>query len=790
VAFAARIRRRPAVGAALLYAVLAMTMVGPGLVPGHTLSAADYLWSAAPWSASTPAGVRPGGANGELADSVAAFEPFTQYARARLPHLPLWNPYIMAGRPFLADAQSAVLSPFSLPAYVLPFWWSLAVTAALKLFCAALGTYLLARALGIGFAGGLLAGVAFGFGLYMVAWLSWPLTSVWALLPWLLLACDRVVRRPDAAGVAGLSVVVGLQFFAGHPESSFHVLVVAVLFACLRLSRVAPRGRPAAAVAVGLAAGGALAAVTLLPFLELLWHSGDVAERAHRDALHLPQKYVLALALPEYWGRPTTVATEPFINGRAFYAGALPLLLAGLALLRPSRERVGVAVGGAAALAVALGVQPLFAIVTALPGFAQAANTRLAVMATLAIALLAGWGLDDLLAGRLARRRPRALAGALAAAVAVPVLVVALRAPVHARLVGDALAVAWGFATPTRTLDRLSVIPMAAALTWVVLAGAAATLIWLGARGRLAPGALAALAIGLTALDLLRFGVGQNPAIALDHARQPATGAIRHLQREGGGRFVGVVPNFGVVPLPADVGMRYGLYDARGYDYPVERRYDRLWRTAVAPRLPFFPPTTLATTNARAMRALSLLGVTDLLQQPGDRPLRRPGVRLAYDGRDARVYANENALPRTWVVGAQRVVSSDREALDAILSPDLDPRTTAVVQRPIAGLDSAGAGSARIERYEPERVRIAARASGRALVVLSDVWYPGWKAEVDGRPATLHRVDYLLRGVAVGPGAHRIELSYRPLSWRIGWLLTAVTALALAGAVVVSRRRR
>jgi hypothetical protein len=527
-----------------------------------------------------------------------------------------------------------------------------------------------------------------------------------------------------------------------------------------------------------------------VPFVELLWHSGDLAERAHRDALHLPQKYVLALALPEYWGRPTTVATEPFINGRAFYVGALPLLLAGLALLRPSRERIAVAVGGAGALAVALGVQPAFAIVTALPGFAQAANTRLAVVATLAIALLAGWGLDDLLARRSAGRDTRALGAALAAAVAVPLLVVAARAPVHAHLLGDALAVAWGFASPPATLDRLSVIPMAAALTWIVLGGAAATVIWLGARGRLAPGTLVALAIGLTALDLLRFGMGENPAIALDHARQPATGAIRHLQGQGTGRFVGVVPNFGIVPLPADAGMRYGLYDARGYDYPVERRYDRLWRTAVAPRLPFFPPTTLATTNARAMRALSLLGVTALIQQTGDKPLRRPGLRLDYDGRDARIYANDNALPRTWVVGAQRVVRSDGDALDAILSPAFDPRTTAVVQQPIAGLAGAGAGSARIERYEPERVRIAARASGRALVVLSDVWYPGWKAEVDGRPATLQRVDYLLRGVAVGPGAHRIELAYRPASWRIGWVVTLLTALGLAGAVVLARRRR
>jgi hypothetical protein len=73
-----------------------------------------------------------------------------------------------------------VLSPFNLPSYVLPFWFSLAVVAALKLWTAAFGTFMLARALGMRPWAGLLAGLAFGFSLYMVTWLAWPLSSVWA----------------------------------------------------------------------------------------------------------------------------------------------------------------------------------------------------------------------------------------------------------------------------------------------------------------------------------------------------------------------------------------------------------------------------------------------------------------------------------------------------------------------------------------------------------------------------------------------------------------------------------
>ncbi|HET8951778.1 MAG TPA: hypothetical protein VFN44_14760, partial [Solirubrobacteraceae bacterium] len=145
----ARLRARPGLAAALAYALLALALVSPGLVPGHTLSASDYLWSAAPWQAERPDGVRDLGSNYELADSVVQFQPWTQYLRERLPDAPLWNPYQGGGRPFEADAQSALFSPFTWPSLILPFWFSLAVAAALKVFVAALGTFWLGRALGM-----------------------------------------------------------------------------------------------------------------------------------------------------------------------------------------------------------------------------------------------------------------------------------------------------------------------------------------------------------------------------------------------------------------------------------------------------------------------------------------------------------------------------------------------------------------------------------------------------------------------------------------------------------------
>jgi uncharacterized membrane protein YfhO len=76
------------------------------------------------------------------------------------------------------------------------------------------------------------------------------------------------------------------------------------------------------------------------------------------------------------------------------------------------------------------------------------------------------------------------------------------------------------------------------------------------------------------------------------------------------------------------------------------------------------------------------------------------------------------------------------------------------------------------------------------LLVLGDNYFPGWKAEVDGRPVAVERVDYLFRGVRVGAGEHTVVFRYEPLSWRVGWLVSLVSLVGLVVALSVGLRRR
>jgi len=823
------VREHPAAAVLGAYVVLGLIFFWPGLLPGHTVSAADYLWNAAPWNTSIPKGLPIQrlhpllvGSNPQLVDGVTVFEPFLQYTRTQLPQIPLWDPYIMGGMPYLADMQSAIFSPFSLPAYVLPFWWSLGVIALMKVVVAAMGTYLLGRVLKMGLAGAFLAGLVYGFGLFMIAWIPWPLTNVFPLIPWMLLATERLVRRPGVLPAAALAVLVALQFFGGHPESSIFAIFATLAYFVLRLLQGAGGGvvasvreagrrggsrikslastvpRPVMYLVLALGLGAAIAAVTILPFLQLLRHSSTLTARP-RTGVHVQANYIFAAFVPTYF--PGTFEIET-----AFYVGALPLMLGIMALFRPKVERVAIAVVAALSLLVVLGIQPFFFIAGKTPGLDYTYLDRLTIIYLLSMALLAGWGLDDLLRRRPSRRQALAGAATAAALLVLPVVVVAATGGTSMRFLAKGVDIAWLFArTPLPHAPHVvPIVHMAALIVWLTVAGVGVVLLALRFAGLLSPRVFALLAVALVVGDLFQAGMGYNPAVPESQASQPVTPAIRYLQHQRPARYVAVTPYGAIDPLPPDVNVRYGLYDLRGYDLPVVTQFADLWQRYVAPPTPLLPVDTpsipLDSQGALApgtMRILSLFGVRDILEQKHEPPLDVPGLRVAYDGPDATIYSNPAALPRTWLVTGQRVVRSGSRELTMIGSADFDPRRDVITEHRIAGLSPSPAtgpapGKARITYYGAERVTITARADQPSELVLSDTYYPGWHVTVNGRSEPIERVDYLLRGVAVPAGDDHIVFTYAPTSFLEGWILSLSATVLLVAAVAVTllRRRR
>ncbi|CAA9502434.1 MAG: hypothetical protein AVDCRST_MAG30-1992 [uncultured Solirubrobacteraceae bacterium] len=801
-------RRRPTLLAALLLAGLSLLFVSPALLPGKVLSNSDSFWFKAPWAAGKPASLERV-ANPEFDDAPSQMHPFARYASGNLPDVPLWNPHISSGRPFLADMQSAIFSPFQIPTYLFGFWSALALIAALKLWVASFGAFLLARSAGIGLGGSLAGGIVYGFNLWLVCWLSYPHASVWALVPWLALLAGRMAQRPTRRTGVALAVVVGAAFTSGHPETSFHAIGVACVAAfgwgLLVRRREGRPLRPALlAFAASLAAGGALAALVLAPFLELLVNSADIRQRSGtaKDA-KLPLKYLLGAFLPGQWGKPTQTPLDLFLLARAVYIGALPLMLIAAALLlRPTRARLAIAGAGAACLMVVFGIPPVFDLVVLVPPFSSGHNTRLIALAMLCAALLAAYGLDDLLERRGTARLRGAVLGAGGVLFVLPIAYIVLRGRTSFDALPAALDAALDLADPSAsgTASVGAIVRGAGLLIWIAVGAAALAILAVAVRGTRRPAVLAGVALALMFADLARAGMGYNPAIDRELAEQPATPAIRLLERASPERFVST----GDIPQNT-ISMTHGLFDASGYDLPVERRYDTFWRSRLSPEFPSQTgylagiPLSLPKVDAERVRTLRLLGVRHILQPPTDPPLRVPGLELVHPGPDARVYRLAETNPRAVVVGAQVAARDDEAALAALTGRAFDAQRAAVVEETLRGVPAVAEGSvppppagrATVRpTEEADAVEVGVSAERAGLLVLSDAYAPGWKAEVDGRPAKVERVNYVMRGVRVPAGTSDVRFTYEPLSWRIGWIVSLLTLLGLAAVALWPARHR
>jgi len=778
--------------AALLLALLVLAYLWPALLQGRLLSPLALLYNDYPWSSAVPRGVTRW-INGDLGDVPYSYYPWAVLARDAIHSgtFPAWNPYAFAGTPLFANSQIAWLSPFSLPLWILPLNYGLGVAAALKLWAAGFGTYLLARELRLGFLPGLVGGAAFALGSFNVVWLTYAVfVSVAAMLPWALWLVERIVRRGRGGDGLALVAVLTVALLSGHPGTQVHLFAGVAVYALLRSLTVTGVGGRERGLRLALLGGSAivallLAAVVLVPADRAAagtWGAFARQDGAVRFAsAHMPTGILRTVLFPDWWGRPGHGALSDgpaAYRERTFYAGAVTLVLACIALVSGGawRRKAPFAVLGALGLAIAVRTPRLYDLVIGLPGFDRVQNSRIYLWFTLAAAVLAAFGMQRLLEarGRLGRAWVAPAAGLLGGLIVA--VAIATRGVNRSDVVDAVLH------RPARGASN--VLALASVVWWIapVAALAIALVAMRSHRHRRA----AAVAITLlVAFDLLHFASGYQPMGPTDRVIPGRTPALAYLQahrREG--RIVGVHA------LLADWTSLYGLYDVRGSDAPAPSlRYHQLL-SLVDPTTPF--TNDLNGVRASGPRVLGLLGVRYLML-PSKTRGRIGGLSVVYAARDGRIFKNRFAAPRTFVATTTRIAASEEEELGDVAEGGFDPRYAAVVRADEVGATSfpqPNSGSATVIREGNSSVHVQATLAQPGIVVLDDAWAPGWSVEVDGRPARALQANVVLRGVVVPAGTHRIAWRYRVPGLREGAALSGLGLLIVLGWAIVLLRLR
>jgi Bacterial membrane protein YfhO len=750
---------------AALFACGAVALVGwilrDAVLHGYVLGQGDYLFDLLPWQPYRPLGWRV--RMPILSDAAVAIYPFLAHARQAIASgsFPLWSAAIGAGHPFFAAAQTAVLSPFTLADYLLPFPWSLAVDAGLRLVAGGLGMYALLRAWRLSPPAAVFGGIAYLLNPFSVVWLEHPLSAAAAWLPWVLLAVQRCAASPDPRAVAGVAAASAVTVLSGHPETAFKVLMLAALFAVFAGIRSASPVRVIALTAAGMTLGAACAAVQILPFLEYASQSRALAARSATGGPNFvsPPAAFAAAFVPDFYGHPLrhrfALAGTNYLE-QQIYPGLMIWLCAPLALAHRRLRGAAIFFLAAAAIAALImyGTPVARAAVWLLPPLRVAALSRFGLLTIAGLAVAGAIGADAILAEPLRGRRRLALGVVLVATAVTLAVVVALWLNGQRELL-------------TREYQWSSTLDAVTRGGVILLAG----LVVLLAGPDLPRRVFVALPAAVLAFDLLLFADGFHPLMPRDKVFPPVP-ELSFVQKHAGLHRVAA---WGLA-LPPNTASLYGLQDFRSYDGVGLRRYEEFLEVGF-----HFNGTFFELANAGTPHLLDFLNIKYIVT-PAEVDLPADRFLLAFS-QGSRVYENLRVQERAFLV--DRYVVARGDDARRLLRRATDLRTTVVLddeppadQRPAPAAQRSG--TATVTRYEDTRVEIRTETDGRRLLVLSDVYYPGWTARIDGAPAPILLANYAFRAVSVPAGTHTVVFRYQPRSVRYGALLSL-----LAGTVVL-----
>jgi hypothetical protein len=676
-------------------------------------------------------------------------------------HIPMWDPYTFGGRPFAGETQTTAFYPFRLlfalvplnrQGLVSPRFYD--VYLVLNRFLGACFMFALMRELKRSHYAAFVAACAFAMG-GMLARLSWPQlmeSCIW--LPAAFLFLLRALRAESArrslqeAAFSGLCI--GLSILTGGVQFSLMQSIVVVTAVCYygAVTRPLQWRRLATIVAVVFVVATGIGAAQLLPSFEyashsLRWISGGA----------FPMSQKIPYDRMDHGMSPQSIITGLFPaagsmgSGEAwpYYIGVFPFFLAITAIWKCWSN---LWVRFLAALAVlafvyALGeFSPLNGILYAVvPELWQNREpSRFFYLVSFALAALTAFGLDSLLEGA-----------------------------------GDRMQ--WATARPY--------------LKWIAIVCVAALVL---------PGLFAQLSFnGWTCLSLLliitscawfyRLTVGPAPPsfrfvlvafVLLDLGSFYWNETSWNQMAPSGDKYQQMLTLRQPV---AFIKSQPGLFRIRVTADPEPNVGDiyavqSLWGGGA----------TINTDFSRLVVREDLLNVRYHIK-----PASTPDAGEIYHDPLWKVYEDKGGYPRAWLVHRTILEPSHNDVFTRLAKPGSDFHNVAIVESPLdRNLDPNTAGdSVRFRSYEADSMSMDVNTAGTALLVVSEVFYPGWKATVNRQPAEIHKTDGALRGIVVPGGPSHVVLEYVPVSLYTGAILSMLTAggVMVASALLWRRRR-
>jgi hypothetical protein len=674
-------------------------------------------------------------------------------AQLRQGQIPLWNPTLYGGAPYLADIQNGFWYPSNWWLALLPDvpYRAIEVWVAGHVFWAGLGMYALAwqllkrqhrlLPLRVAQSGALFAGIAFQFSdVFLTHIGNLNTLAVSAYLPWLWLCLVQMQFSPNLKeawrwGMA-LSGVVAFAVLAGHAPSLHTLAVAGGLYLLFVLWEGTHRWRTALLAGGFAMLGVASTALQLLPSLELIPYTPRAAlDYAQATAYSLPWLGLAGWVSPLLYGRGILQFWASWERVELGFAGLTTLSLAILA--RPPRAwrwALWAVVGIATLLALGSNTPIYRWIYDYLPGFASfRTSARFVLLADGALCLLAAFGLVQIWQG-IQRKQWIIWWGWCGLAVSL-------------------LGLGWWFAS--RALPAEKLLTSQNHLAWAV-ATALLTLILCGSfvYKRWYKAILVLLIVEMLGLGAWVEVDRANPA-----AGYPSDSpAVQFLRSQATPFRIEILPETQWQESAPQV---FGLETVGGVFHPLRISDYQNYYGAVGNR------------SSTLHRLLNVKFVVSSKRLPmGDAQY----IPVFVDDPQVDVYLNTQTLPRLHWVSTAQWVETPADALSALQSPSYDPTQQVILMQAervgdIGETHPPTQLNLTLLVYQPEHQQVLIESDQAGYLVFSETWYPGWRATLNGNNVPVLRANYTFRAIPIPAGKSELTVRYQPLSWQIGkWL--------------------
>jgi len=519
--------------------------------------------------------------------------------------IPFWNPHQAIGMTYWGNGQNAPLFPLHLIFALLPLQLGFMLLPWMRLMLAGMGSWALARVLGVREGGAIIAGLSFGLCGMMVSFSGYSMTNAVAMLPWVLWSVERIVQ--ERFDWRWLSIIAAIQLLGGHPHTSLHTVLIMGTYLVVR----GTSWRAWLHITLGWLVAAMLASIILIPtaitITDSLRYNLSLSNGAGSVPLSLSLIHLLRIVLPDLFGNP---ATQTWFGSANYFAtnsymGIIPLLLATLYIRVMPRERKWFAWVAVLIFCVLVAYRfpGLVDIYMQIPVLQSAPSHRLISGIMLSVAMLAGLGCDYWLHNR-----------------ELPVFW-------SIGIVFTAVILGWlVLGDDWRQNDILQFQIMFSLGVFIILIMAViSTRISLRWRK-------AYIVALLLIVDVALIQGRTYPGLASE-SFYPKTPAIDFLQSKDERM---IAPTYVLRPNTATI---YGLSDLRIDDPARDEEYSRMIGSDVGNSL-----TTIPMNLWRNAALLDRFSVRWVMQDANTPPLQDDWM-LAYDGSDARVYERPSALP-------------------------------------------------------------------------------------------------------------------------------------------------